>query len=74
MSEILNLIRGVPAIAGELKCTVRAAYCRLDKRDIPGCFKDGGQWVMDVDVYRAEMRRRALASTLPPLPPLPRVA
>lgn len=59
MSEESQLIWGAAAIAAFLGKSERAVFHLLEKRQIPGAFKIGGSWALDVQLFKRKVEESA---------------
>ena len=54
-----NIIHGARAIARHLNKSERAVFHLLEKRQVPGAFKLGNSWALDVDLFRRKIEEAA---------------
>ena len=54
-----NMLWGAAAIAAFLGKTPRATFHLLERGQVPGAVKFGGQWALAVDVFRRRIEESA---------------
>lgn len=59
MTEQPHIIHGAREIARYLGLSERAVFHKLEKRQIPGAFKLGTSWCLDVDLFRKKIAEQA---------------
>lgn len=54
-----NMLWGAAAIAAFLGKTPRATFHLLERGQVPGAVKIGGQWALSVDVFKRKIEEQA---------------